>query len=179
MIDNCPEVRTQEAILLAGIYYQEGKRIIDQSAKVGTDIYQMICRSIVGYTNLAFACEVALKALVVCHNGAVERAPRGHSLIQLFEQLRSDVQTAVSYVTVEKCKQKLINQDYTHEMFKHDLDKYSHTFEEARYWYERIESAPAKEAGILFISSFAEALLTILPSPNDYEIDVTNSENYP
>lgn len=170
MIDNCPGIGTQEAILLARIYYQEGKRIIDQSVKVSADAYQMMCRITVGYTNLSFACEVALKALVVCHNGALEKAPRGHSLMQLFGQLRSDVQTAVSYVTVEKCKQKLISQNYTSEMFMLDLDKYSLTFEEARYWYERTEDSHAKKAGILFISSLAEALFTILPSTNDYEI---------
>ena len=162
MIENCPEMSSHEAILLAKVYQQEGRRIVSQSAQNCADIHEMICRNIVGYTNLAFACEVALKVLIVCHNGAVPKTPRGHSLKHLYEQLRGDIQTAISYMTIEFCNRKLINQVYTAEMFESDLEKYSHAFEQARYWYERKEDMSTKEAGLLFISSFSEALIFLV-----------------
>lgn len=67
MAINCKDMNDHEATLLAKIYYQEGMRIITQSIKDSTQIHEVICRNIVGYTNLAFACEVALKALIVNH----------------------------------------------------------------------------------------------------------------
>lgn len=158
MIENCPEMSSHEAILLAKVYQQEGKRIVSQSMQNCVDMHEMICRNIVGYTNLAFACEVALKALIVCHNGAVPQAPSGHNLKHLYKQLRGDIQTAISYMTIEFCNRKLINQVYTAEMFESDLERYSCAFMQARYWYERKKDMFAKEAGILFISSFSEAL---------------------
>ena len=153
---------TYEAILLAKVYHQEGKRIIDEARTKAKDIQEFICIYTVGYTNLAFSCELALKVLIVCHNGAVKSLPRGHSLKKLYEQLRSDIQPAIQYMTVEYCNQKLINQVYTAEMFDEDLDKYSLAFEEARYWYERKEDNPEKSAGITFITSFSEALFFLI-----------------
>ena len=153
---------TYEAILLAKVYHQEGKRIIDEARTKAKDIQEFICIYTVGYTNLAFSCELALKVLIVCHNGAVKSLPRGHCLKKLYEQLRSDIQTAIQYMTVEYCNQKLINQVYTAEMFDEDLDKYSLAFEEARYWYERKEDNPEKSAGITFITSFSEALFFLI-----------------
>ena len=153
---------TYEAILLAKVYHQEGKRIIDEARTKAKDIQEFICIYTVGYTNLAFSCELALKVLIVCHNGAVKSLPRGHCLKKLYEQLRSDIQTAIQYMTVEYCNQKLINQVYTAEMFDEDLDKYSLAFEEARYWYERNEDNPEKSAGITFITSFSEALFFLI-----------------
>ena len=99
-----------------------------------------------------------VKALIVCHNGAVPQAPSGHNLKHLYKQLRGDIQTAISYMTIEFCNRKLINQVYTAEMFESDLERYSCAFMQARYWYERKKDMSAKEAGILFISSFSEAL---------------------
>lgn len=162
MFNNCKEMDTYEAILLAKVYHQEGKRIIDEARTKAKDIQEFICIYTVGYTNLAFSCELALKVLIVCHNGAVKSLPRGHSLKKLYEQLRSDIQTAIQYMTVEYCNQKLINQVYTAEMFDEDLDKYSPAFEEARYWYERKEDNPEKSAGITFITSFSEALFFLI-----------------
>lgn len=162
MFNNCKEMDTYEAILLAKVYHQEGKRIIDEARTKAKDLQEFICNCTVGYTNLAFSCELALKVLIVCHNGAVKSLPRGHSLKKLYEQLRSDIQTAIQYMTVEYCNQKLINQVYTAEMFDEDLDKYSLAFEEARYWYERKEDNPEKSAGITFITSFSEALFFLI-----------------
>lgn len=162
MFNNCKEMDTNEAIFLAKVYHQEGKRIIDEARTKAKDVQEFICIYTVGYTNLAFSCEVALKVLIVCHNGAVESLPRGHSLKKLYEQLRSDIQGAIQYMTVEYCNQKLINQVYTAEMFDEDLDKYSLAFEEARYWYERKEDKPEKSAGITFITSFSEALFFLI-----------------
>ena len=121
MIENCPEMSSHEAILLAKVYQREGRRIVSQSAQNCADIHEMICRNIVGYTNLAFACEVALKVLIVCHNGAVPKTPRGHSLKHLYEQLRGDIQTAISYMTIEFCNRKLINQVYRPLLMKQKL----------------------------------------------------------
>ena len=145
MFNNCKEMDTYEAILLAKVYHQEGKRIIDEARTKAKDIQEFICNYTVGYTNLAFSCELALKVLIVCHNGAVKSLPRGHSLKKLYEQLRSDIQTAIQYMTVEYCNQKLINQVYTAEMFDEDLDKYS-----------------LASAGITFITSFSEALFFLI-----------------
>lgn len=162
MFNNCKEMDTYEAILLAKVYHQEGKRIIDEARTKAKDLQEFICIYTVGYTNLAFSCEVALKVLIVCHNGAVESLPRGHRLKKLYKQLRSDIQAAIQYMTVEYCNQKLINQVYTAEMFDEDLDKYSLAFEEARYWYERKDDSPEKSAGITFITSLSEALFFLI-----------------
>lgn len=168
MIDNCREMNTHEAILLAKTYHQEGMRIIKQAPTEIRDVREFICPYIVGYTNLAFACELALKVLIVCHNGTEDSLPRGgHRLKALYKQLRSDIQGAIQYMTVEYCNQKLINQVYTVEMFDEDLDKYSRAFEEARYWYERKEDKPKKSAGITFITSFSEALFFLINALED------------
>lgn len=162
MVDNCKEMNTYEAILLAKVYHQEGMRIIEQAPTNAKDIREFICTYTVGYTNLAFACELALKVIIVCHNGAVASLPKGHSLKHLYEQLRSDIQGAIQHITVEYCNKKLINQVYTAEMFSADLEKYSHAFEEARYWYERRDKNPEKSIGLAFITSFSEALFFFL-----------------
>lgn len=167
VIDNCREMNTYEAILLAKMYRQEGMRIIKQAPTEAVGVQEFICYYIVGYTNLAFACELALKIIIVCHNGAVESLPRGHSLKNLYEQLRSDIQLVIRYMTTEYCNQKLINQVYTEEMFYVDLEKYSHAFEEARYWYERQENKSEKVAGIAFITSFSEALFSLVEGMED------------
>lgn len=138
-------------------------RIIKQAPTDIMDVQEFICLYIVGYTNLAFACELALKVLIVCHNGTVDSLPRGgHKLKVLYEQLRSDIQGAIQYMTVENCNQKLINQVYTAKMFDKELDKYSRAFEEARYWYERRGNSPEKSVGITFITSFSEALFFLV-----------------
>lgn len=162
MVDNCREMNTYEAILLAKTYHQEGMRIIKQAPTDIKDVQEFICPYIVGYTNLAFACELALKVIIVCHNGAVESLPRGHGLKNLYEQLRNDIQMAIRHITVEYCNQKLINRVYTDEEFFTDLEQYSRAFEEARYWYERKENKPGKYAGITFITSFSEALFFLI-----------------
>lgn len=162
MVDNCKEMNTYEAILLAKTYHQEGMRIIKQAPANAKDIQAFLCPYIVGYTNLAFACELALKVIIVCHNGTVESLPRGHSLKYLYEQLRSDIQDTIRYMTIEYCNKKLINQVYTEEMFSVDLEKYSRAFEEARYWYERRGNNPEKSVGIAFITSFSETLFFLL-----------------
>lgn len=162
MIDNCKEMNTKEAILLAKTYHREGMRIIKQAPTDMRDVQEFICPYIVGYTNLAFACELTLKVIIVCHNGAVESLPRGHGLKNLYEQLRSDIQLAIRHITVEYCNQKLTNQVYTEVMFYDDLEKYSRAFEEARYWYERRGNNPGKAAGITFITSFSEALFFLV-----------------
>lgn len=167
MIDNCCEMNTREAILLAKTYHQEGMRIIKQAPTEIRDVQEFICPYIVGYTNLAFACELALKVVIVCHNGDVESLPRGHSLKSLYGQLRSDIQTAIRHITIEYCNQKLINQVYTEEMFCADLEKYSRAFEEARYWYERQGNKPGKSVGITFITSFSEALFFLVKALED------------
>lgn len=167
MVDNCQEMNTYEAILLAKTYHQEGMRIIKQAPTDIRDIQKFICPYIVGYTNLAFACELALKVIIVCHNGAVESLPRGHSLKNLYEQLRSDIQGAIQYMTIEYCNQKLINQVYTTDMFFADLEKFSRAFEEARYWYERRGKNPEKSVGITFITSFSEALFFLVKALED------------
>lgn len=167
MIDNCRDMNTLEAILLAKTYHQEGLRLIKQTPTEAGDVQEFICRYIVGYTNLAFSCELALKIIIVCHNGAAESLPRGHGLKNLYEQLRSDIQLAIRYMTIEYCNQRLINQVYTEEMFYADLEKYSRAFEEARYWYERRENEPEKAAGIIFISSFSEALFSLVEGMED------------
>lgn len=167
MFNNCKEMDTSEAILLAKVYHQEGKRIINEARTKAKDIQEFMCIYTVGYTNLAFSCELALKVLIVCHNGAVESLPRGHGLKNLYEQLRSDIQLAIRHITVEYCNQKLINQVYTEEKFYSDLEKYSRAFEEARYWYERLENKPEKSAGITFITSFSEALFFLINALDD------------
>lgn len=156
------EMNAHEASLLAKIYYQEGLQIITQSAQKSTQIHELICRNIVGCTNLAFACEVALKVLITSYNGSVSELPNGHYLDVLYKQLCSELQVAIKYVTVVKYNKSLINSVYTEEMFESDLHKFSKAFEQSRYWYERDESEPTKEAGILFISSLAKALIFLI-----------------
>lgn len=167
MINNCPEMNTLEAIILAKMYHQEGKRIIEQASINAKDILEFICLYTVGYTNLAFSCEVALKVMIVSHNGRVESLPRGHSLKNLYEQLRSDVQLTIRHMTVEYCNQKLVYQDYTEEMFYEDLEKHSHAFEVARYWYERRDEQPEKSMAIIFMTSFSEALFFLMRTLED------------
>lgn len=151
-------MNNHEATLLAKIYYQEGMRIITQCYNDSAEIHEVICRNIVGYTNLAFACEVALKVIVVNYNGAVTALPRGHKLKDLYDKLCNDIQTAISHLTVVYYNENLTNSIYTKEMFESDLQKYSNAFELSRYWYEQRETVSTKEAGIQFMSSLAKAL---------------------
>ena len=51
MVDNCREMNTYEAILLAKTYHQEGMRIIKQAPTDIKDVQEFICPYIVGYTN--------------------------------------------------------------------------------------------------------------------------------
>lgn len=92
------------------------------------------------------------------HNGAVPTLPKGHNLKGLYNQLRSDIQTAIMHLTVVDYSQKLTSSAYTNEMFESDLQKYSNAFEQSRYWYEQLETVSTKEAGIQFMSSLAKAL---------------------
>lgn len=89
MVDNCREMNTYEVILLAKTYHREGIRIIKQAPTEIRDVQEFIFPYIVGYTNLAFACELALKIIIVCHNGAVESLSRGHSLKSLYGQFET------------------------------------------------------------------------------------------
>ena len=162
MAENCKEMNSREATLLAKIYYQEGMRIITQCVKDSAQIHEVICRNIVGYTNLAFACEVALKVIIVNHNGTVPTLPRGHDLKDLYDKLRSDVKKAISHLTVVYYNENIANPIYTEEMFETDLNRYSNAFEQSRYWYERLEKIPTKEAGIQFILSLSKALIILV-----------------
>ena len=92
-------------------------------------------------TNMAFACELFLKAILKCDNKEI----RTHKLINLFDELQEDI------------KKEIIDSD-NEEDFKRKLYNVSNLFEEMRYLYERYPFSIEYR----FLCDFSEKLLKVL-----------------
>lgn len=155
------EINTVEATKLANIYYNEGIKLASPHMEVGEDLHDLVCRYIVGYTNMAFACEVALKVLIASQGGTPIVFPQRHPLSELLSLLRDDIKTAVVHVTKMRYMENTKN-EYSDVDFYQDLEKYSDAFVNARYWYERQLDGKSQNAGIAFMTAFAGAVVQMI-----------------
>lgn len=92
-------------------------------------------------TNMAFACELFLKAILKRDNKAI----RTHKLINLFDELQEDI------------KKEIINSE-NEEDFRIRLYNVSNLFEEMRYLYERYPFSIEYK----FLCDFSEKLLKVV-----------------
>lgn len=161
MIQHNCEINTLEATKLANVYYNEGRKIAALNIVEVKDLHDLVCRFVVGYTNMAFACEIALKVLIVSQGGTSKDFPHRHTLSALLSLLREDIKTAVIHLTkiryFENTKKK-----YSDAAFYGDLEKYSDAFVQARYWYERRPDGESPNAGIAFMTAFAGAAVWMI-----------------
>lgn len=95
-------------------------------------------------TNMAFACELFLKAILK-HNNNDSKGIRTHKLINLFEELQEDI------------KKEIMNSE-NEEDFRIRLDKVSNYFYEFRYLYEYYPSSIEYK----FLCDFSEKLLKVV-----------------
>lgn len=155
------KINIMEATKLANVYYNEGRKLASSHMEVGEDLHDLVCRYIVGYTNMAFACEIALKVLIVSQGGTPKVFPQRHLLSELVSLLRDDIKTAVVHVTKVRYEENTKN-EYSDAEFYQDLEKYSDAFVKARYWYERQPDGESQNAGIAFMTAFAGAVVWMI-----------------
>lgn len=145
---------------LAEFYYQTGEEIWKSITKeaVEKDV-RLVEKSIVGNTNMAFACEIILKIIAINEGKSVDDIGNMHDLKKLLEMLSSEKQNRIRSQTVLIFNSKLSKPYYLEENFDDDIEIYKDTFVECRYWYEVPKTnMQGKKAGQLFIYSFATAL---------------------
>lgn len=167
MSRNAQGMNSQEAIKLAKIYYQEGRRIAYVTKEDIDANSDSVYKCIVGNTNLAFACEVALKALLLKQGMPFDELPKTHRLEDLFMSLSDTIKNQVVSKTVALCRTSPAKRTYTTSDFYNDLADNTDAFETSRYWYELPASGGLRHAAILFISSFAQALVQLADTLNN------------
>lgn len=151
-----------KAKMLAKYYYEIGKT----SWEAVTDVEvqrdgNLLSKSIVGNTNMAFSCEIMIKIIAFQENISIVDLSDKHNFKDLFKLLSDDARDTIKENTIRNYNDKNISgKEYEEADFNNDLYVYENSFVECRYWYEiPAEGKEGKKAGQLFIYSFAKALL--------------------
>lgn len=134
------QIILSSAMKLAHVYFNTGENLcMAKTTKINAEEWP---NYIVGYTNMAFACEVSLKAIIKETGGGEPQ--EGHNLKKLFETINKNWRGAISELVIAKHKVNGTS-DYTLERFKNDLEEYSNAFVTGRYWYEFTPSEKKKK----------------------------------
>lgn len=152
------------ASALAEYYYEFGKNTYESVTKEAIESDErIIFKSIVGNTNMTFACEIIMKVIAINEGKKLEELENTHNLNDLFQMLLNGTRNAISIMTVDIYNSKTNTAQYTEEDFYSDLEINKNAFVECRYWYELPKPGmQGKRAGQLFIYSFATALMDFI-----------------
>lgn len=155
-------IMLQEAIWVAQSYFEIGEDIyttIDKAAIMANPKNRT--RSIVGYSNSAFAAEVGLKVLVYVSGNPVETFGKIHYLDSLFKLLSgTNVYDIIQTRAIEIVNLKQTYKTYNEDDFQEDLKCYRDGFVQGRYWYEVPNAgSKGKQAGQLFMYAFSKAIV--------------------
>lgn len=146
--------------------YQLATTRLDKSDVIEEDD---LAPTLVGVTNIAFACELAFKVRSFPRKSWHKIANK-HNLQSMFQHLSEKEQEYIECLTIAMY---IDNADakYDHKAFAEDLGASANAFVDIRYWHELPGKGKGKSARVKFMACFGAAVMQWL--------DITRKGQFP
>ena len=154
-------INRESAVALAEAFYEIGTDALRARPDTECDLNNGFIECVIaGTANVAFSCEVSMKAMLF-GGGNWDKAEGEHDLRKLFDLMDDGDRAFVQNATLQKLagsKSEICDT----ELFERALAESSDAYIQLRYWYELPNPGKGKSAKVAFLDALGSSLIALL-----------------